>query len=62
MDVRTTDGTVGYTVERTQRYDEKSLDDAADLWEASPGRLVLITCFQRGRPTTTENLVVFAES
>jgi len=62
IDVRTAEGTVSYTVERTQRYDKKSLEDAADVWEASPGRLVLITCFQRGGPTTTENLVVFAES
>ena len=61
--MRTEEGTVSYTAERTRRYDnKKSLEEAADVWEASPGRLLLITCFQRGRPTTTENLVIFAES
>ena len=61
--VQTASGAVDYTVERTQRYAKDELADAADVWEASPGRLVLITCFQRsdGR-NTTENLVVFAES
>lgn len=62
IDVRTPTGTVSYTVERTQRYDKASLPRATDVWEVSPGRLVLITCFQRGGRTTTENLVVFAES
>ena len=62
IDVRTADGTVTYTVERTQRYEKKALAEAADVWEAAPGRLVLITCFQRGGGRTTENLVVFAES
>ncbi|WP_324276670.1 class F sortase [Blastococcus brunescens] len=63
VEVRTPDGTVTYTVERTQRYGKRALAGAAEVWEASPGRLVLITCFQRadGR-TPTENLVVFAES
>ena len=63
IDVRTPNGTVTYTVERTQKYGKNELAGAADVWEASPGRLVLITCFQRadGR-ASTENLVVFAES
>jgi hypothetical protein len=63
IDVRTPEGTVTYTVQRTQRYGKDELAGAADVWEASPGRLVLITCFQRadGR-ASTENLVVFAES
>ena len=63
VEVRTPTGTVAYTVERTQRYGKDELAGAADVWEASPGRLVLITCFQRadGR-ASTENLVVFAES
>jgi sortase (surface protein transpeptidase) len=63
VDVRTPNGTVTYTVERTQRYGKNELAAATDVWEASPGRLVLITCFQRadGR-SSTENLVVFAES
>ena len=63
VDVRTPNGTVTYTVERTQRYGKNALADAAEVWESVPGRLVLITCFQRadGR-ASTENLVVFAES
>jgi hypothetical protein len=54
---------VTYTVERSERYGRDQLAGAADVWEASPGRLVLITCFQRadGR-ASTKNLVVFAES
>ncbi|WP_448613633.1 sortase domain-containing protein [Modestobacter sp. URMC 112] len=63
VEVSTPGGTVSYTVERTARYDKDDLAGAAEVWEASPGRLVLITCLQReaGR-TSTENLVVFAES
>ncbi|SDQ88542.1 class F sortase [Quadrisphaera sp. DSM 44207] len=61
--VRTPQGSVDYTVQRTQRYATDELAGAEEVWEASPGRLVLITCFQRGdgRPST-ENLVVVAGS
>jgi hypothetical protein len=61
--VRTPGGTVDYTVVRTQRYGKDELPAAEEVWESSPGRLVLITCFQRadGR-NSTENLVVVAES
>jgi sortase (surface protein transpeptidase) len=61
--VRTPGGTVAYTVERTQRYGKNELPAAEEVWESEPGRLVLITCFQRadGR-NSTENLVVFAEA
>ncbi len=63
VEVSTPEGTVSYTVERTARYDKDELAGAAEVWEASPGRLVLITCLQRGGGrTSTENLVVFAES
>ena len=63
IEVSTTKGTVRYTVERTQRYGKNALAAADDVWQAHPGRLVLITCFQHtdGRPTT-ENFVVFAQS
>jgi hypothetical protein len=63
VEVVTPQGTVVYTVERTQRYGKDELPGAAEVWEAVPGRLVLITCFQRsdGHPST-ENLVVFAQS
>jgi hypothetical protein len=61
--VRTPTGTVRYTVQSTRRYAKDALPDADEVWEVSPGRLVLITCFQRadGRKAT-ENLVVVAEA
>ncbi|MDP9430394.1 MAG: class F sortase [Actinomycetota bacterium] len=63
IEVSTPQGTVNYTVERTERYGKGELPGATEVWEASPGRLVLITCFQRGGGrASTENLVVFAES
>ncbi|MGY1767791.1 class F sortase, partial [Geodermatophilus sp. SYSU D00779] len=63
IEVSTPQGTVGYTVVRTERYAKGELPGATEVWEAHPGRLVLITCFQRGGGrASTENLVVFAES
>ena len=62
VEVSTSGGTVAYTVERTQRYDKDELPDAAEVWEAVPGRLVLITCTQEDGGRSTENLVVVARS
>jgi hypothetical protein len=63
VSVSTPGGTVDYTVERTARYDRDALAGAAEVWEAVPGRLVLITCLTPlGAGTTTEDLVVFARS
>ncbi|RFU18912.1 class F sortase [Geodermatophilus marinus] len=63
IEVSTPEGTVSYTVEHTRRYAKGQLPDAAEVWEAAPGRLVLITCFQRGNGrASTENLVITAES
>jgi hypothetical protein len=63
IEVSTPEGTVRYTVERTKRYGKGELPEATEVWEASAGRLVLITCFQRGDGrASTENLVVFARS
>jgi hypothetical protein len=62
VEVSTPGGTVGYTVESTERYDKDELAAATEVWEAVPGRLVLITCFQRAGRSSTENLVVFADS
>ena len=63
VEVRTPSGTVSYTVTGTDRYGKEELPGATEVWEVSPGRLVLITCFQQadGREAT-ENLVVVAES
>ena len=62
VEVSTPGGTVAYTVERTERYDKDELADAAEVWEAVPGRLVLITCTQEDGGRSTENLVVVARS
>ncbi len=63
IEVSTPQGTAGYTVDHTERYAKGELADATEVWEAVPGRLVLITCVQRGGGrASTENLVVFAES
>ncbi|MFQ1000747.1 class F sortase [Modestobacter sp. SSW1-42] len=61
VSVSTPGGTVDYTVDRTARYDADDLAGATDVWEAVPGRLVLITCLTPlGSGATTEDLVVFA--
>ncbi|SDF48298.1 Sortase family protein [Blastococcus aurantiacus] len=62
VEVSTPGGTVAYTVERTERYDKDELPDAAEVWAAVPGRLVLITCTQEDGGRSTENLVVVARS
>ena len=63
VEVSTPSGTVSYTVERTERYAKGELPEATEVWEAVPGRLVLITCYQRGGGrASTENLVVFARA
>ncbi|MGY1607722.1 class F sortase [Geodermatophilus sp. SYSU D00700] len=62
VEVSTPGGTVDYTVERTGRYAKDALAGTADLWAAVPGRLVLITCFQRAGKASTENLVVVAQA
>ncbi len=62
VEVSTPGGTVDYAVERTQRYDKDELAGATEIWEAVPGRLVMITCFQRAGRAATENLVVVARS
>ena len=63
VEVRTPSGTVTYAVTSTHRYGKEELPGATEIWEVSPGRLVLITCFQRadGREAT-ENLGVVAEA
>jgi Sortase domain len=63
VQVSTPEGSVGYTVERTERYDKDELAAATEVWTATPGRLVLITCLELGNGrASTENLVVFAQS
>ena len=63
VSVSTPEGTVDYAVERTARYDTDDLAGATEVWEAVPGRLVLITCLTPlGSGATTEDLVVFASA
>ncbi|MDT0276510.1 class F sortase [Blastococcus goldschmidtiae] len=63
VEVSTPAGAVGYEVKRTERYAKGELPAAAEVWEAVPGRLVLITCLQLGGGrASSENLVVFAEA
>jgi len=60
--VESPSGTATYRVTEVKRYGKDALPDADEVWVVSPGRLVLITCFQRedGR-RSTENLVVTTE-
>lgn len=60
--VTTAAGRYTYVVERAERYPRASLPDRDEVWDAVPGRLVLITCFQRddGR-NASDNLVVYAQ-
>ena len=61
VQVRTPAGTVTYKVIRTARYAKNRLADTTDVWEAVPGRLVLLTCFVDSRGhATNDNFVVFA--
>ena len=63
VEVSTPSGTTRYTVTGAERYAKGALPGASEVWEAHPGRLVLITCFQHddGR-ASTENLVITAET
>jgi sortase (surface protein transpeptidase) len=62
IEVATPQGTVTYAVERAERIPKNALPTAEDVWEVTPGRLVLITCFQRSGRPASENLVVFADA
>lgn len=63
VELDTPRGTVHYAVTATHTYVKGQLPTASAVWEQHPGRLVLITCFQRadgGR--STDNLVITAEA
>lgn len=54
--------TFSYRVSDVQRYPKGSLADVEEVWRKVPGRLVLITCFQRNDGARSrDNLVVTAE-
>lgn len=63
VEVATPSGTTTYRVADVRRYDKDELPSATRVWEIHPGRLVLITCFQRDDGLrSTQNLVVTAEA
>ncbi|WP_293781961.1 class F sortase [uncultured Aeromicrobium sp.] len=59
--VTTEHGDVVYIVQSTTVYDQRRLDDIADLWNPKAGRLVLISClFDAEGRATGDNVVVYA--
>jgi hypothetical protein len=63
VEVRTPDGTARYTVDGSRLIEKADLPKDRDVWTATPGRLVLITCFQRhDARLADQNLVVFAHA
>lgn len=60
--VTTPEGDYSYTVTGSARYVKTDILGARKLWEAVPGRLVLVTCFQYNyRAESDQNFVVYAE-
>lgn len=59
--VTTPDGVTNYAVTGTAGYAKATLGQREELWEAVPGRLVLMTCFQLNDAGATENYIVYAE-
>ena len=60
--VTTGEGSWTYVVERTERYRKDRLATTDEVWSIVPGRLVLITCFQRAEGgASQDNLVVYAQ-
>ncbi len=62
IEVDTARGTGVYVMDGTDRYPKGALAGAQDVWRAVPDRLVLITCFQRVRGRSLDNLVVSAHA
>lgn len=64
--VSTPEGDVTYEIERTERYPKETLgnpdsDGYTDVWKVVPGRLILVTCFQRDDGAASQdNFVVYA--
>jgi len=60
--VTTAAGRLTYAVQSTHRYPKGTLADEDEVWRIVPGRLVLITCFQRNDGgASRDNLVVYAD-
>lgn len=50
-----------YTVAKSLNIEKGQLASTSEVWENSPGRLVLITCLQRTRGTSLDNVVIIAD-
>jgi sortase (surface protein transpeptidase) len=60
--VDTPGGSYDYTVTDTELYEKVAIADQSELWRNSPGRLVLVTCFQYdGGTSSHQNFVVYAQ-
>lgn len=60
--IDTDDGTAVYEVIVTERHEKTALADVENLWNAVPGRLVLITCFfEASGDTASDNMVIYAK-
>ncbi|MXP21358.1 sortase [Gordonia sp. HNM0687] len=56
----TTAGSRTYRVDATATYDKWNLDRYDEVWQAVPGRLILVTCFVVDGQPTDENYLVYA--
>lgn len=59
--VTTPEGVATYSVTGSAGYVKTTLGGREELWQAVPGRLVLMTCFQLNDAGATENYIVYAE-
>ncbi len=59
--VTTPEGVTSYTVTGAGGYVKTTLGQQQNLWDAVPGRLVLLTCFQLNDAGANENYIVYAE-
>lgn len=59
--VQTATGQYRYSVTSVADYVKSSIADEPQLWQAVPGRLVLVTCFQLNDAGVNRNLVVYAQ-
>jgi hypothetical protein len=61
ISVQTAAGRYSYSVTSVADYSKSGIAGEADLWQAVPGRLVLVTCFQLNDAGANRNLVVYAQ-
>lgn len=59
--VNTPEGAFSYSVTAVADYAKSSISAEPELWQAIPGRLVLLTCFQLNDAGANRNLVIYAQ-